>query len=247
MTTESQKPLAHSILFSGAMVRALLDGSKTQTRRVIKPLSKRHPIVNLREDGFDTHDLYSGAHNDPKSWGFAGAEDGCDMALERWPDLNPYGMPAHLDPYKLHGSMVWVRETWMKAHNFATHTSPRHCLYAADGECIQKWTPSIHMPRWASRITLEITAVRAERLQDISTADAIAEGIERTGTDMFRSYLSGGHIVAPRKDAAAIASYFTLWESINGAESLAANPWVWVIEFKVHQCNVDALLGKQAA
>jgi hypothetical protein len=202
---------ARPILFSSPMVRALLDGSKTQTRRAIKPRKGEE----LEPDGI--YDLHPG-----------------DLELARC----PYGHA---------GDLLWVRETWMKAHNLATHTSPRHCLYAADGDCIQKWTPSIHMPRWASRITLEIIDVRVQRLKSISIADAIAEGIERTSATSFRSYFSGGHIAAPGKDTAAIASYFTLWESINGSGSLAADPWVYVIEFKVHQCNVDQLLGKQAA
>ncbi len=95
-----------------------------------------------------------------------------------------------------------------------------------------KWKPSIHMPRWASRITLEVTGVRVERLQDISEEDAIAEGVEvlwrgyDDAQDFYRNYHTGGYLFTAK------ASYRTLWESINGPGSWERNDWVWVIEFK---------------
>ncbi len=96
-----------------------------------------------------------------------------------------------------------------------------------------KWKPSIHMPRWASRITLEVTGVRVERLQDISEEDAIAEGVEcweergyDDAQDFYRNYHTGGDLFTAK------ASYRTLWESINGPGSWERNDWVWVIEFK---------------
>jgi len=113
-------------------------------------------------------------------------------------------------------------------------------MYRADGETdpnvVPRWTPSIHMPRWASRITLEITSVRVERLQDISEADAIAEGIERLdyqGQTSWRDYSLNDEwaAISPMLDS-PIASYKTLWESLNGKGSWDLNPWVWVIEFK---------------
>ena len=133
-------------------------------------------------------------------------------------------------------------------------------IYAAGWDrSIPKWKPSIHMPRWASRITLEITDVRVERLQNISEADAIAEGIAPlfSGEEVagrpdcaldpmpWRNYLWHGHvgrsILAAQSDAwphqfssydTAVGSYSSLWASINGAESWDANPWVWAVSFK---------------
>jgi hypothetical protein len=86
------------------------------------------------------------------------------------------------------------------------------------------------MPRWASRITLQVTGVRVERLQDISQADAIAEGIERVGP--WKNYWLGDRGAAGMHCSSAVMSYRTLWESINGPGSWDANPWVWVIEFE---------------
>ena len=199
----------HPILFNGPMVRALLDGSKTQTRRIAKEFASR---------------------------------DDLDGILKRFPQQNgcPYGQP---------GDRLWVRETFQgplfdgdreseyRADPEAFN-SPEFCEYAADGgqapefmtmddEWVCRWRPSIHMPRWASRILLEIVSVRVERLQDISEADAIAEGIERhvdEGVTYFGPYGKG--------DARPEKAYQALWESINGAGSWDANPWVWVVEFK---------------
>ena len=165
------------ILFSGPMVRALLDGSKTQTRRVIKP---RH---------------------------LAFFNQNAAAMLNDWNERPlPYGKP---------GDRLWVRETWHDASS-SLHSC---ALYRADGIDLHwdKWTPSIHMPRWASRITLEITSVRVERLQDISEADAQAEGItsaECLECDGF------------------VNAFSKLWEQINGPGSWDANPWVWAIEFR---------------
>ena len=171
------------ILFSAPMVRALLAGTKTQTRRVIKP---RH-LAFFNQDAA--------------------------AMLSDWNERPlPYGKP---------GDRLWVRETWHDASS-SLHSC---ALYRADGIDLHwdKWTPSIHMPRWASRITLEITSVRVERLQEISEADAQAEGWTRrpeVSTD-------------PQVHKEAARDWFMdLWESINGPGSWDANPWVWVIEFK---------------
>ena len=180
------------ILFSGPMVRAILDGRKTQTRRVAKPL---------------------------------------DITC-------PYGSP---------GDRLWVRETWTPDHAaFYPHFPV--CYRAGFGPEYErknghvwsseqnawfpwKWRPSIHMPRWASRITLEITGVRVERLNDISEEDAIAEGIHQ-----FAALSLWGN--DPKGTPAKLVggnpqeAFALLWESINGEGSWALNPWVWVIEFK---------------
>lgn len=252
----------HPILYSGPMIRALLEGRKTQTRRVVKPLTKRHPIQNLAIDGVSHGRNYSGKHDDPESWGFVAAEDGCDMALADWVGvLCPYGKP---------GDLLWVRETfqplfadeWEEGRNpdgsgdranyktgegYAPHyvadCGPTEFV-TPDGDLVTRCTSPIHMPRWASRLTLRITDVRVERLQDISEADSIAEGVERTCTnDGWRHYCND-----PEQEAAgltpfstALASFASLWRSINGPGSWNANPWVWAISFDVIKANIDHL------
>ena len=139
-------------------------------------------------------------------------------------------------PYGKPGDRLWVRETWHDASS-SLHSC---ALYRADGTDLHwdKWTPSIHMPRWASRITLEITSVRVERLQDISEADAQAEGVEDVTAQVaprdpefrfWRRYRDGG---LNGYTGNAIASYASLWTEINGPGSWDANPWVWAIEFR---------------
>lgn len=189
------------ILFSAPMVRALLAGTKTQTRRVVKP----QPSPELLADYAEIRVTRGSTRTD------AQALSECLPC--------PYGQP---------GTKLWVRETW--APNTVQpleHRPPADYLYAATDSAryaVCRWRPSIHMPRAASRITLEITGVRVERLQDISEADAQAEGcpvecMTPTGDD------SGSAIHGP-------GGYLALWESINGPGSWAANPWVWVVEFK---------------
>jgi hypothetical protein len=204
------------ILFSAPMVRALPDGSKTQTRRVIK-LKPHHQIAE-RED----RSLWP--------WMYDSERD-----ADHWL-LCPHGKP---------GDQLWVRETWglhaygddtdwLKGSCTAQDLEDHVITYRADWGPLQDschWRPSIHMPRAASRITLEITGVRVERLQSISEADAIAEGIEPDAqpgdsAPLWREYKTGGTTICP------INSYRTLWESINGPGSWDANPWVWVVEFR---------------
>ena len=133
-------------------------------------------------------------------------------------------------PYGKPGNNLWVREAWAAWAPHPDNDDTDSVIYrATDGRVPERWKPSIHMPRWASRITLEITGVRVERLKDITEADAVAEGIERrasgfawyTGRDAKTSYTTN-----------PITSYSSLWESINGAGSWDANPWVWVVEFR---------------
>lgn len=175
------------ILMSAPMVRALLSGTKTQTRRICKA-AKDH------DDGEE--------YRDTDGWPlFDASADGC-------------GDVRVASPYGVAGDQLWVRETW--------GFNPDHpgvigrvCYRADPGHRYDgiKWKPSIHMPRLASRITLEVTEVRVERLQDISIADCIAEGIPRGGGIEKREYRE-------------------LWERINGASSWDANPWVWVVSFR---------------
>ena len=177
------------------MVRAILAGNKTQTRRVVKP--------------------------QPEQWT---TPDGCGTSAI-WPAVNYNGRVAAMRcPYGQPGDRLWVRESTAED----CIGSASFARYTADGftSRIAWWysrkaCPSIHMPRWASRILLEITSVRVERLHEISEADAKAEGVtlpKRTCT-MY--------------DGIWRDEYHALWESINGPRTWAANPWVWVIEFKV--------------
>ena len=197
------------ILFSAPMVRAILEGRKTQTRRVVKP----QPPAGHNFAGFTIHSTRT-SDEGKAVWG-AG-------------DALPYLRAAHRVrcPYGQPGDRLWVRETW------ARDDEDGALFYRADvglggnaddwernridGAPRYRWRSPIHMPRWASRITLEITGVRVERLQCISDHDAIAEGAQQIGDC----------------DGAFVAGYRNLWESINGAGSWDANPFVWVVEFK---------------
>lgn len=189
------------ILFSGEMVRAILEGRKTQTRRVIRDnLLSRFDDLNL--------DSYSDRN--------PSYETECGQ-LVLMTDLCPYGQV---------GDRLWVRETW-------AYCPYRDCFfYRADNfsEDKFKWKPSIHMIRAASRITLEITGVRVELLQDISEKDAIAEGIETIeGTNVWKNY----QIPYPSGwfyPHLPIDSFRTLWDSVY--LNWKVNPLVWVIEFK---------------
>jgi hypothetical protein len=158
-----------------------------------------------------------------------------------WPNFNDLpGMRQILRncPYGKPGDRLWVRETFadlrgtgiehrpdpsgpLKRYAFAADHPPGSNGDEARKEFGVKWKPSIHMPRAASRITLEITGVRVERLQDISEADAVSEGATW-------SFSRSG----PRGDLSVKAGFVDLWESINGPGSWDANPWVWVVEFK---------------
>jgi hypothetical protein len=186
------KPIERPILFSGEMVRALLEGRKTQTRRIIKP-----------------------------------QPDIADPELEKvlpaaWED----GFIDVKCPYGIIGDRLWVRETFCAESQQTIHYRADGWEYDGGGG----WKPSIHMPRWASRIDLEVTAVRVERLQDISEADAVAEGIEsfmQYGQQAYADYLKRRHCVYDSR-----FSFKSLWESINGFDSWQVNPWVWVIEFR---------------
>lgn len=217
------------ILFSAPMVRAILDGTKTQTRRVLK----RQPWASCSiDEGFDGESPFVFS-------ALGGYGPGYEVTETRTPCISPFGQP---------GDRLWLREAWMPdppcdgTWNYTEWAGcrigqiaavpdqfrkPEFCNYRAtwphkeDG---MLWTPGIHMPRWASRIDLLIKSVRVERLQDISEEDAKAEGCEPvcmtpTGED------NGSAIYG-------LGGYIELWESINGPGSWEANPWVWAIEFE---------------
>jgi hypothetical protein len=204
------------ILFSAAMVRALLDGSKTQTRRAIVNRSRVHPeLVYVRESDGSVGGWWPYLSDDGESFVCDGMEHPVDC---------PYGKP---------GDLLWVRETWAQNQNQLSDTR-MDCsyVYRADGEERAQdngtdlpWRPSIHMPRWASRIDLKVTGVRVERLQGISASDALQEGLEECHDLPYR----WDHPVCFET---AQRLYSELWEQINGAGTWAANPWVWVVEFR---------------
>jgi len=213
------------VIFNSEMVRAILNGRKTQTRRALN--WKRQPYTEMAE------------RDDGSLWPWA--EDG-----ERGGDI------WFSCPFGEVGDRLWVREAYQgplfnfdQMETYLEDTSkferPEFCEYRADGGKTPEyydaddnlrygWKPSIHMPRWASRITLEITAVRVERLQGISEEDAKAEGVKPAG-DMLPDYPDT--FLTPKGDfATAKVAFQRLWQSIYGAESWRANPWVWVIEFR---------------
>lgn len=196
------------ILFSGEMVRAILEGRKTQTRRMIKP---QPASVIKNEDGSMSQGDYNGS---------------VDFLIK---NINcPYGQP---------GDRLWVRETWgiCPDYNCVRYKADR----GVDSEAVGgKWHPSIHMRREYSRINLEITNIRVERLQDISEEDAKSEGIEELEIIVHNEGTQFLYGIDP--DSAnskfvtdnPISSYKELWEKINGPGSWDKNPFVRVVEFK---------------
>ncbi|HBR1596251.1 TPA: morphogenetic protein [Klebsiella quasipneumoniae subsp. quasipneumoniae] len=200
------------MIFNGEMVRALLDGRKTQTRRIMAP----QPADDIERCIFPN----------PEAIGWKSSL------------RHKHGSTtAHFCHYGKPGDRIWVRETFQGplfdydlmdsyCKDPTPFEKPEFCVYKADGvpapefydaddELHCCWRPSIHMPRWASRILLEITDVRVERLRSMSQDDARAEGV-----------------IAASGPMEAGLAFRELWDSIYGEESWKANPWVWVIEFK---------------
>lgn len=217
------------ILFSGPMVQAILDGRKTQTRRMLK-----------KQPGKFVHIEYDEIKGWQYWWDVACGMS--DVRQEYAPLKCPYGAP---------GDRLWVREAHcigisglpngmgivpIKSEAIKPGMKVVYKQGANYGDDPPPWRPSIHMPRWASRITLEITEIRVQRLQDISEEDAIAEGIERVGgaasCNPWKNYRLGKPGEMAMHCSCPTRSYMTLWESINGAGSWDANPWVWCVSFK---------------
>ena len=196
------------ILFSAPMVRALLAGTKTQTRRKYKPrMPAPYEVVDEGPDG--------------KPWPFY---EHPETMTNYEPVPCPYGVP---------GDRLWVRETFFEIPDgvFYRATDP---TWDEERENTRvKWKPSIFMRRRQSRLTLEVTDVRVERVQDISAADAVAEGV-------LHGFGEGVAANVPR------ALYRELWGEINGADSWAANPWVWVVSFRRAATPTDGKQGKEA-
>lgn len=201
--------MEHPILFSTPMVQAILDGRKTMTRRVLKvqPPNDNYKILTIMSTTGDKR--IEGKHH--------------------WAVLNGLNITDDQRiyfkcPYGQVGDRLWVREAWAEGMNV-----PVPAIYKADKEWTDikiKWKPSIFMPRWASRITLEITNIRVERLQEITEEDCKKEGIELKCWKMWRP--PDTEIPYTRRD-----HFEALWDFINGKKyPWSSNPWVWVVEFK---------------
>lgn len=206
------------MIFNAEMVNAILSGRKTQTRRIMK-VQPGTPEFGLRR-------IIESSKANENGMYFWSQDDACGIKARSKPFLFPYGEV---------GDRIWVRETF-RVHSRATDvatlvyrasvrnswTEQTHRVPVAvcnKPATPEKWTPSIHMPRWASRITLEITDVRVERLRDLSEEDAKSEGIIPS---------AGG--VLPGWEYRI--NFRDLWMDIYGTDNWEANPWVWVIEFK---------------
>lgn len=216
--TDSKLPVERPILFNAEMVKALLSGVKTQTRRLIKPQPPENSKSCVSEQ-------------DSKGcWLFANATGG----------LMNGGYVTSPCRYGVPGDRLWVRETWAVSVAFDSYRPSQltphvgeiqyrsgggklydklltETSFDVDGE-LGMWRPSIFMPRWASRLTLEITNIRVERLQDITETDAWAEGCP-----------SG---FVPDKFPSSLAWFHATWADIHGKDSWDDNAWVWVVEFK---------------
>ena len=222
------------ILFSTPMVQAILNGTKTQTRRIFKDENGEARIstdvtrVNVSTNGVATLTF-------PLADG--------TFATKVYTYKCPYGGI---------GDRLWVRETWANTERGDLLSKPLIPFYynkaiAYKADCDKevfslggnytpreydfKWHPSIHMPRWASRITLEITNIRLERVQDITEEDARAEGVERQKDGLYKDYLLREHVSGC---STSEASFQTLWESINAKRGFGwgKNLWVWAIGFQ---------------
>jgi hypothetical protein len=216
--------MERGIIFSGPMVRVIPNGKKTQTRRVIK----------VQPTGAD----YWTVHTDTMAF-FPNTREANPKLL-----VCPYGRP---------GDKLWVRETWAALHGdpedfHGSHDIPLSSgdgywkvAYKADGTWPEKrmdrgfdWRPSIYMPRWASRITIEITDVRVQRLREIDEDDAQAEGVECDLGEPEYQYGSGyGDVYTIYPDGTFVAPYRRLWDIINAKYSWESNPWVFALTFRV--------------
>lgn len=239
------------IIFSAPMIRALLDGRKFQTRRVLKLGNRRPEYIGPR-----------GCTDDPSCWGWSDDERGDHWLVQRgngdagrleWSDWQGAYAP---------GDRLWVREAFRGDKGYDAYPPrewsrwPVH--YEADGNrdaregmgADGRLRPSIHMPRWASRITLTVTDVRVQRLQEISEADAQVEGLRTVSKDgrLFKWGISDRDGLPGNDDHGwhwqdwklnARDAFHTLWNSLHGADAWDRNPWVCALTFTVQRGNID--------
>lgn len=241
------------IIFSAPMVRALLDGTKTQTRRMLNPqptaeAASIRQIATDKATGAPVFNFYNKSRDPiyaiPCKHGLLG---------------------AFIPRYAV-GDRLWVRENWLVDHTncmSGPYLPPQGMTH---GELVEnaflhfaatdepnnweaekpRWKPSIHMPRWASRLTLIVTDVRVQRLQEISEEDAIAEGVVkvRGSCHVIKGF---DYDLAGLCHNSAITPFAKLWNHINGPEAWDANPWVVAVSFDVHHGNIDQLDRQEAA
>lgn len=243
------------ILFNGEMVRAILDGRKTQTRRVIKPFTKgleqNHPADGEVKWGRDLEPFQNEEMDGPSNYD----------QWWRWREWSEDWNAIGQCPYGVPGDRLWVREAWCHKwdndgpiYNEDGDYDTTCVWYRADGVDVMKmdedcsqafnkdgtpsspWLPSIHMPRWASRILLEITDVRVQRLQDIEREEVYAEGVHGPGlvpAEVFM-LLTQQPTIESAEAKFLVDSFVDLWDSINAKRGFGwdVNPWVWVVEFR---------------
>jgi len=192
----------HPILFSTEMVKAILDGRKTMTRREMKP----QPTSFVDDSMYWINPVPCTIN-----------KKGFQQSIK-----SPYGIP---------GDVMWVRESWQQRSEKAMAMGFDKYFYKAGWEgCTEGgWKPSIHMPKTACRIFLQIKSIKVEELHDISEADSIKEGVEEDDENYYKDY-TGKFDINPY--ANPFYSFMSLWTKLNGEESWFANPWVWVIEFQ---------------
>jgi len=204
------------IIFSTEMVRAILEGRKSQTRRVIKPQPRCYgkslacPCNKSKNFIYDkmAEALYCGS---------------CGNLIEYSPENTNYSKQHN--PKYLPGDILWVREKWSPdcQHCFASLDEYGYCADCTlntNNQCISRKRPSIHMPRAAARIFLKVTGVRVERVNDITDDDVLREGLSGTYDIESNIYKSGGY------------NFMSLWNEIHGAGAWERNDWVWVYDFK---------------
>lgn len=243
------------ILFSAPMVRALLDRRKTQTRRILKAPVPQAPALD------NVHPAHVAKHAAPYLDAY------CSANRTR---LNPRGMSSKwcwwtrddrqclpvFDVRYTPGDRLWVKESWRteaRHDRIKPIELARDALISFDADydeepndgCRGRNRVSIHMPRWASRLTLTVTGVRVQRLQECSEADAVAEGIDRVADNFgngpaYRDYSMGDVWDTAEWFRRPAASYRSLWDRINGPGSWDANPWIVALTFTVEKRNIDA-------
>lgn len=231
----------HPILFSAPMVRALLDGRKTQTRSLLKP----------QPDGWSPEPKLTEIHRIKDGHPVCPTEEGAILGMGF---ASEDGLNGFVSKYQI-GDRLWVRENWRRCawcpaeyDDMGGSGMAVTLEYKADNSQIVVRDASFNietahlstissafMPRWASRLTLVVTDVRVQRLQDIDHRDICAEGwpgdeTQRAMAEAFNDC-----------DDACIEWFSDLWESINGPGAWAANPWVVAVSFTVHKCNIDRM------
>ncbi|GBU18075.1 MULTISPECIES: hypothetical protein [Methylobacterium] len=234
------------IIFSAPMVRALFDGRKTQTRRIIRDEVPSAPSMDaLAPGGTARHpapylDAYCGQRRT--------ASNPRGMS-DRWCWWTRDDRPGHTFkvPY-VPGDRLWVRETWCHTGSGVWTVGDSYCalggkvIYRADDDGSDpgiKWFSPLHLSRNRSRLTLHVADVRVQRLQEISEDDAQAEGVQQEEDRYWHDYLFPG----TQLTLGARESFSTLWNSLHGADAWDANPWVAAITFTVERANIDASRG----